>query len=230
LTVLFLVTAGVAITIYSIATFGAEINKNSGIITLIFSGVVAVSTLIYAILTWRLVSETKKMRAVQTDPKILVEVRPKGSMLGEILTYDLNLFIRNIGLGPAYDINFKILKDRLNGFAKKVLEGSNVLKHVEYLAPNDEISIMLTFVPYNSEELTNFFLEIEAKYYKYPKETRTTQAVKWLNHDVSKEFTEVFPIDFAYVMELLPLAGSNALTALQGIKAELAEIRKLLKH
>jgi hypothetical protein len=36
------------------------INQNSGLMTLLFSGVVALSTLIYAILTWQLVSETRK--------------------------------------------------------------------------------------------------------------------------------------------------------------------------
>jgi hypothetical protein len=50
------------------------INQNSGLMTLLFSGVVAVSTLIYAILTWQLVSETRKTREAQTEPKIEVRI------------------------------------------------------------------------------------------------------------------------------------------------------------
>jgi hypothetical protein len=46
------------------------INQNIGLMTLLFSGVVAVSTFFYAILTWKLVSETRKMREAQTEPKI----------------------------------------------------------------------------------------------------------------------------------------------------------------
>lgn len=39
---------------------------------LVFSGNVAVSTFIYAVLTWRLVSETKRLRVAQTDPMVSV--------------------------------------------------------------------------------------------------------------------------------------------------------------
>jgi hypothetical protein len=50
------------------------INQNSGLMTLLFSGVVAVSTFFYAILTWQLVSETRKTREAQTEPKIEVRI------------------------------------------------------------------------------------------------------------------------------------------------------------
>ena len=37
---------------------------------LLFSGIVAISTVVYAFLTWQLVSETRKMRKVQTEPSV----------------------------------------------------------------------------------------------------------------------------------------------------------------
>ena len=41
-----------------------------------FTGVVALSTVVYAFLTWRLVSETRRMREVQTEPRVSVRVEP----------------------------------------------------------------------------------------------------------------------------------------------------------
>ena len=38
----------------------------------IFTGVVAISTVFYAILTCKLVSETKRMRKFQTEPRVVV--------------------------------------------------------------------------------------------------------------------------------------------------------------
>ena len=52
------------------------LNQNSGALTVIFTAVVTISTLVYAVLTAVLVSETKKMREVQTEPKVKITLRP----------------------------------------------------------------------------------------------------------------------------------------------------------
>jgi len=44
------------------------LNENSGAFVVIFSAVVAIATIVYAILTWRLVSETRKMRFEHWQP------------------------------------------------------------------------------------------------------------------------------------------------------------------
>jgi hypothetical protein len=44
------------------------------VLLLVFSGVVALSTVVYAVLTWKLVAETRKMREAQTEPKVSVFV------------------------------------------------------------------------------------------------------------------------------------------------------------
>jgi len=36
------------------------LNQNIGVLTVIFSAMVSIATVVYAILTWKLVSETKK--------------------------------------------------------------------------------------------------------------------------------------------------------------------------
>ena len=82
------------------------LNQNSGAITVIFTAVVAIATGVYAILTWRLVSETRKMREAQTEPKVSAIIQPKEEWLNFI-----DLVVQNVGLGPAYNINFQVNPD-----------------------------------------------------------------------------------------------------------------------
>ena len=77
------------------------LNKNSGALTVLFTAVVTAFTIAYALLTWKLVSETKKMREVQTEPTIEITIKS--------LDFAVNLarlHVRNIGLGPAKNVNF----------------------------------------------------------------------------------------------------------------------------
>ena len=60
------------------------LNQNNGAITVIFTAVVAIATVVYAILTWKLVSETRMMREVQTEPKISAIIQPKDYWLNFI--------------------------------------------------------------------------------------------------------------------------------------------------
>lgn len=77
------------------------LNQNSGALTVVFTAVVTLSTVVYAILTAVLVSETKKMREVQTEPKIEITLRPLESAINIV-----RLHIKNIGLGPAENLEF----------------------------------------------------------------------------------------------------------------------------
>ncbi len=51
-------------------SFLHAINNNSGAINLLFSLIAAGATVFYAVLTHRLVGETKRMREVQTEPAL----------------------------------------------------------------------------------------------------------------------------------------------------------------
>ena len=79
----------------------AFLNSSSGALTVLFTAVVAISTVAYAILTWSLVSETKRMREVQTEPKIEITLKPLDFAINIV-----RLHIRNIGLGPARNVKF----------------------------------------------------------------------------------------------------------------------------
>ena len=77
------------------------LNSISGALTVIFTGVVTIATIAYAVLTWSLVSETKKMREVQTEPRIEITLKPLNFAINIV-----RLHVRNIGLGPAKNVEF----------------------------------------------------------------------------------------------------------------------------
>jgi len=78
------------------------LNKNSGALSVLFSAVVTIATVAYSILTRTLVSETRRMRQVQTEPKLEITVKPFDFAINIV-----RLQVRNIGLGPALNVKFK---------------------------------------------------------------------------------------------------------------------------
>lgn len=99
------------------------LNNNSGVLMLIFTAMVAVSTVVYAALTARLVSETRKLREVQTEPKIHITLESFDFAINFI-----RLNIKNIGLGPASDLQFEATVISGGESAKKLLQ--------EFTSPN----------------------------------------------------------------------------------------------
>src|SRR4030042_3449286 len=75
------------------------LNNNSG-------AILAITTLVYAIITGRMLYETKRMREFQTEPYVFINVQPM-----ERARFILNMVIQNIGPGPAYDLKFKVEPD-----------------------------------------------------------------------------------------------------------------------
>jgi len=114
------------------------LNSNSGAFNLLFSAVVAISTVAYAILTWGLVSETRRMREVQTEPRIEITLKPLDFAINIV-----RLHIRNIGLGPAKNIRFISRVSSGGEAAKKLLEEfnkTNFLKGgLNYFGPGHEL-------------------------------------------------------------------------------------------
>ncbi|MEC9491688.1 hypothetical protein [Flexistipes sp.] len=99
------------------------LNQNSGALTVVFTGVVTLATVAYAVLTAILVIETRKLRQVQTEPRIEIRV--------DALDFAMNivrLCVRNIGDGPAKNVKFEPLVINGGKVAKSLLE--------EFLSPN----------------------------------------------------------------------------------------------
>jgi len=108
----------------------------SNVLTLIFSGIVAISTGVYALLTWRLTSETRKMREAQTTPNVLVTVDPEDF-------HDLYLVVRNVGLAPAYNIKFAISPDLVIIKDYRLSKVGFIKDGLSILAPGQEIKTFL---------------------------------------------------------------------------------------
>ena len=104
--------------------------QNKEAITLIFSFVVTTSTVFYAILTWRLISETIKMRKAQTEPRISIYVQPC-----QVSMSFFDIVIKNIGLGPAYDVRFEILEEFDVKEGRKLSEIDFIKEGINYMPP-----------------------------------------------------------------------------------------------
>jgi hypothetical protein len=157
-------------------TFLDLLNRNSVAFTVIFSGLVAVATLVYAMLTWKLVSETRKMREAQTEPNISIIIQSKEEFISLI-----DMVIQNIGLGPAYDIKFKI--DKEFEYEKgKCLSELNIFKvGLKYLSPNQKYQFFLTNMVDNFNEKVKQSFGIRVGY----------------KNNVGKTFESTYTIDFS---------------------------------
>lgn len=140
-------------------SFLTFLNQHSGALMVIFTAVVTISTLVYAILTGLLVSETKKMRQIQTEPKIEVILKAREEFINMV-----NIYIKNMGLGPAYNIAFEIEVEAGGEGAKRLIEDFTRSKFfqtgLKYLGPGQEIisgySQMTDMFEQKVESILNF--------------------------------------------------------------------------
>jgi hypothetical protein len=113
------------------------LNTNSGALTVVFTGIVTLATAVYAGLTWALVSETRRMRQVQTEPKIEITLRTVAEAI-----HIQRLHVRNIGLGAAIGIRFRPRVVEGGGGAEALLreftETNFFASGIGYLGPGEE--------------------------------------------------------------------------------------------
>lgn len=104
----------------------------------IFTAVVTISTVVYAFLTARLTEETRRMRKIQTEPKIEVALKPREEFVNIV-----NIYTKNIGLGPAYEITFEITIEAGNEGANELIKDFTKPNFfntgLNYLGPGKEV-------------------------------------------------------------------------------------------
>lgn len=118
--------------------------QNSGAVTLAFTGVVTLSTVCYAYLTWALVAETKKMRQVQTEPKVVAGFGVERQIMTPYyVKTSAFLYIRNIGLGPAFNISVEKCQEteklKEQPLLEKLSEAPFLNTGVNYLGPGQHL-------------------------------------------------------------------------------------------
>jgi hypothetical protein len=158
------------------------LNQNSGAFAVIFSAVVAIATVVYAILTWRLTLETRKMREAQTEPKVSVIIQPKKEWIGLI-----DLLIQNIGLGPAYNIKFEVNPDFEYEKGKFLSELGLIKNGLKYLAPSQKLQFFLTSMRENLKEKIKNSFEIKVVY----------------QNSIGKTYEDTYLIDFSLLIGLI---------------------------
>ena len=171
----------------------------------LFSAIVAFATVMYVILTCRLVSETKKMREAQTEPKVSVTIQPREEWINLI-----DMVIQNIGLGPAYNIKFEINPDFEYMKGKFLSELGFMKNGLKYLAPNQKLQFFLTSMIENFEEKTKKSFEIKVTY----------------QNSIGKTYKDVYMIDFSQLIGLSQLGEPP----LYKIAKNVEEIKKDIHH
>ena len=109
-------------------------NKNNGILNLVFAAIVALSAIATSWFNRRLTQETVELRRAETEPNVAVylELRARSRTLYDVV-------VRNVGNGPAYNINFVLLPaEGPEGFVKLWNLGF-IRNGIRYLAPGQEI-------------------------------------------------------------------------------------------
>ena len=139
--------------------------QNEKLVTLIFSGVVALSTVVYAFLTWSLSTENIKMRKAHTDPNVSVYLEQNRASI-----HFLDLIVKNIGSGPAYDVTFKVLEEFDIPKGKKLSQIDFMQAGIHYMPPDYQIkSYFLTFLG-NYEKIIDKNIKVQVSYKNVNKE------------------------------------------------------------
>jgi len=151
------------------------LNANNGAFSVILSTVLIASTIAYVIYNRQLVQETKKLRLPQQEPRVAIIFEPDDRYIMWI-----NLKIKNVGVGPAKNITFKIKTDfeYLDGFW---LSNTGFAKRgINYLAPNQEIKFFFTNLNENKNQKMGTPIVIDLSY----------------NDSLGNRYAETFKIDF----------------------------------
>lgn len=135
------------------------LNKNSGALSLVFSGVVAFATVVYAVLTRKLVDETKKLREAQTEPLVFVTIQPREEWISFI-----DMVVQNIGSGPAYDVKFNVEQDFTYRENERLSSLGLFRDGIGYMAPGQRIQFFLTSMIENFDEKVKSHPEITVMY------------------------------------------------------------------
>ena len=182
------------------------LNQNSGSFAVIFSAIVAIATTVYAILTWKLTLETRRMREAQTEPRVSVTIQPREEWINFI-----DMVIQNIGLGPAYNVKFKVEPDFEYAKGNFLSELGFIKNGLRYLAPNQKLQFFLTSMIENFEEKTKYSFEIKVTY----------------KNSLGKKYEDAYIIDFSQLIGLNQLGEPSLYKISKNIEKIQQDIHRL---
>lgn len=181
----------------------------TNILQIIFSAVVTLSTVIYSVLTWKLVSETRKIRKFQITPDVNIYFERS-----EADASFVHIVFKNSGLGHAKNVKFRIIQDfKFYDFSHLALDQKGIIKNgIDNFYSNQCHRFYFTDLSKNHAEKQVSNLTIEVSYYSID------------NAKTIKEFN----------LSLSDLQGTSVFTPpdnyIGRIAYELKEIKNLLKQ
>lgn len=160
------------------------------VLSLVVAGVVALATVIYAYLAWRLLVETRRAREAQTEPHVVIFIKD-----GPAGIHFLDLIVQNIGRGPAYDVQFEIRRDfKIDG--TQPLSTVNIFKNgLHFLPPGLDHRFFLTSILGVLDRLQEETIEIVARYRNQHGDARQETFILDFRHLGGMTFVGKPPLD-----------------------------------
>lgn len=143
------------------------LESNSGAITVLFTFVVAIATVVYAILTASLVSETKRMRQATHWPQVVVRLDTDTKHWNCLF-----LLVENVGAGPAVDVKFETIQDFTFKKPKDLSKVGILQNGTSSLVPGQKFETFLTTLvgeleaePYPTAIVRSSYKDVEGNEY-----------------------------------------------------------------
>lgn len=168
--------------------------------TILLTSGIVVLTLVYAYFTYALFSESRKMREIQTNPRLSVYL-----MCDSHSIRMKNLVVKNIGLGPAYDIKFKLSSDFTLFDGKQLSEIHFIKTGIPYMPPRYDIQFLMTDFDYPKYADISFVITI--KYQNSLKQLFEEDFV--IDFSLWKNLTNITPKGLPDVVEELKNINRN---------------------
>jgi hypothetical protein len=137
------------------------LNENAGALSVLFSLVVTGATVVYAWLTAQLVSETRRMRRAQSDPKIALGLAPHQFRFGFV-----DLLIVNEGSGSAHDVTFEVHPDETADpeLVQKLQDYGLIKRGLKYMSPRQEVRTFFASMIERDERRMNTNIDVTVRY------------------------------------------------------------------
>ena len=171
------------------------------IVSIGIGAILTITTIVYALITARMLRETKKMRESQTEPHVFINVQPM-----ERARFIKNMVIQNIGPGPAYNLKLKVEPD-IQIRTGHYLSEMNLMKQgFRYLAPNQRLECIVAHSIEEANKKEKALYEVTVTYQNKDK----------------KHYEETFVLDFTEYFGMLH-ADTDPY---EGIIKKLSEIQR----
>lgn len=127
--------------------------------TLIFTGIVAISTVFYVVFTYKLVNETRLSREFFLESHIIAYLKNS-----ETTPSLVSLIIKNIGKGLAKNVTFEVTKFIDYEYALPLSEIGIFSDGVKYFPPNHQFKYILIDMRADYTKLINDEIVFKVKY------------------------------------------------------------------